>query len=471
MPSLTDKEIAAAIRKAKKTAADVYLTDEGKARGVGRLRVRARSTGQVLFYFRYTNPAGRQEQLALGVYNPTGRDGLTLRTARVRAGDLSLRYQKGEHDLRAHLEHDEAERQTQLEEAKRAREEAERLDKSGTLRALLDGYADHLDARGKVSAKQARTLFKKNLYEAKPDLAAMRASAITHQDVNAILAALVEKGKGRTAGKLRAYLRAAYTLALQAGSDPTVPSALHGFHLSANPVAAIPAKALAAFNRTRDRTLNVSELKAYMAALDSLPAGMTRDTLWLTLLLGGQRPAQLLRVTPADIDLDSFTITLRDAKGARTQPRVHRLPLPSRAAALVQRVHTTTASAHDCKSPFVFTNNGKVPVRVETLSAAVAEISKGMLAQKLARAAFELRDVRRTCETMLAGMGISSDVRAQILSHGLGGVQQRHYDRHDYMTEKLSALTAWDNRLREITEGATASNVVELRRGAATNSD
>jgi len=31
---------------------------------------------------------------------------------------------------------------------------------------------------------------------------------------------------------------------------------------------------------------------------------------------------------------------------------------------------------------------------------------------------------------MLAAMGVSSDVRAQLQSHGLGGVQSRHYDRH-----------------------------------------
>jgi len=31
-------------------------------------------------------------------------------------------------------------------------------------------------------------------------------------------------------------------------------------------------------------------------------------------------------------------------------------------------------------------------------------------------------------------------VRAQLLSHGLGGVQHRHYDRHSYMDEKIEAL-------------------------------
>ncbi|WPL23259.1 site-specific integrase [Thiorhodovibrio frisius] len=62
-------------------------------------------------------------------------------------------------------------------------------------------------------------------------------------------------------------------------------------------------------------------------------------------------------------------------------------------------------------------------------------------------------DVRRTVETMLASMGISRETRAQLLSHGLGGVQSVHYDRHTYMEEKRAALLTWESHLLEI--GAT----------------
>jgi hypothetical protein len=81
----------------------------------------------------------------------------------------------------------------------------------------------------------------------------------------------------------------------------------------------------------------------------------------------------------------------------------------------------------------------------------LATAASGDKALQRARASlgmFELRDVRRTCETMLAGMGVSRDVRAQIQSHGLGGIQQRHYDRHDYMREKAGALDQWGAYLR-----------------------
>jgi hypothetical protein len=64
-----------------------------------------------------------------------------------------------------------------------------------------------------------------------------------------------------------------------------------------------------------------------------------------------------------------------------------------------------------------------------------------------ARTTFSLSDIRRTCETMLAASGVSQDLRAQLQSHGLGGVQNRHYDRHGYMDEKRATLSKWAKKL------------------------
>lgn len=83
-----------------------------------------------------------------------------------------------------------------------------------------------------------------------------------------------------------------------------------------------------------------------------------------------------------------------------------------------------------------------------------------MIKAKETRQPFELRDIRRTCEMMLAGLGVSSDVRAQLQSHGLGGVQQRHYDRHDYALEK------WQRHLDKLMAGESAK-VVQLRKRKA----
>ncbi len=65
---------------------------------------------------------------------------------------------------------------------------------------------------------------------------------------------------------------------------------------------------------------------------------------------------------------------------------------------------------------------------------------------------------------MLAKLGISKDVRARILSHGIGGVQDRHYDMHSYADEKRIALEAWETTLVEILNGRDRSKkVVSMR--------
>ena len=156
MGNLTDKGILGAVRKAKASGADVWLTDETKARGVGRLRFRASENGQATFYFRYSDTTGKRDSIVLGSYDPKGAAGLTLKAARAKAGELSKRYQAGERDLRASLEHEAAEERARIETAARARIEAERQATAGTLQKLLEGYVHHLKRQGKQSAQDVQ---------------------------------------------------------------------------------------------------------------------------------------------------------------------------------------------------------------------------------------------------------------------------------------------------------------------------
>lgn len=112
---------------------------------------------------------------------------------------------------------------------------------------------------------------------------------------------------------------------------------------------------------------------------------------------------------------------------------------------------------------WIFSTHGRVPLSLETVSNRAADICA-----RMGGAHFTLRDIRRTVETMLAAMGISKDTRAQLLSHGISGVQAAHYDRHAYMDEKRAALVAWETRLEAVRQAArTPSNVVPLGQRAA----
>ena len=309
--------------------------------------------------------------------------------------------------------------------------------------------------------------------KAHPEIAQKPANAVTARDVAALLRPLTEGGKGRTAGKLRAYLRAAFALAARAEVDPDAPAAFLPFRVEGNPVAATGT--LAKFNRALDRALSEPELREYYAALCDAPDSPIRDALLLALLLGGQRTAQLVRATVADVDVTAKTLRLFDPKGRRAQARAHVLPLSDAALVVVKRCMARAealqakaeqagkAEATSLRPLYLFSTAGAAPLRPETVTNAATEIAAALRAkpkaQRVVKESFQLRDIRRTCETRLAALGVSRDLRAQIQSHGLGGIQAKHYDRHDYMTEKANALAAWAAYLEQV----PASNVRPMR--------
>jgi integrase len=160
------------------------------------------------------------------------------------------------------------------------------------------------------------------------------------------------------------------------------------------------------------------------------------------------------------VDLSAEIVTLYDPKGARHQPRRHVVPLVGDAATILSRRLKMLTDGEP-----VLSTDTRTCMRPETVSVAVAEIAQDLVKAREVREPFQLRDVRRTVETMLASLGVSSDVRAQLQSHGLGGVQQRHYDRHDYLGEKRQALELWARHLERLKSGKAADVMPMRKRG------
>jgi len=438
---------------------DKWLSDGGP-RGAGRLVARVTRDG-VNFLYQYFAPDGKKRRkrfFPLGPFDVTGARGLSLPKARDRAAELSTLYRAGTTDLHGHFERqrdaEERARKAAAEAARRAQEAAGR----STLRQLLDAYVGHLERLGKQSVRDVRNIFKKNVFEAAPELGGRKAADVSINEFVEVIGKLTEAGKGRTAAKLRSYLRAAYALAISAKTDPSAPLAMRAFGVEVNPLASVDA--LAQFNRARKRTLSATELAAFAKRLDAMAEGAQKDTLRLCILLGGQRPSQLLRARPADVDTAGATITLWDGKGRRKEPRQHVIPLVKDAAAILTRRLDNLGEGEP-----LFSTDKNTQLSISTLSNLVTEISTKMVGEKEAREPFQLRDVRRTAETLLAGLKVSSDVRAQVQSHGLGGVQNRHYDHHAYVLEKKQALEKWARHLTALMTGKTAK-VVQFERKA-----
>lgn len=442
----------------KPLAEDQWNTEEAH-RGAGRFIARITPAGERLFYFRYTEASGKQVRHPLGGYSKDGDGGLTVKEARDEADRLSKLYQSGVRDIRAHEEARKLAGEARRKADEAARAAADAQAKAGSLRALLQAYWRHLEKAGRPSAADVRRLLTKHVIDAHPALADRRAAELHARDFTPVLSPLLQgkKPKGRTAAKIRSFIRAACTLALRAETNPNLPDEFRGFAMDLNPADALDP--LSEYNRPRENNdIKEADFREYLLALTTVPSNVVRAALEASLYLGGQRAVQLLRTKPGDVDMHGREIVLRDIKGKRKTARLHKLPLTDRAAELI-------ASVLNADAPFIFTNDGKRACTADTVSKAVAEISDTLLAGKKIAKRFQLADMRATCETMMARLGISKDLRAQIQSHGLGGIQARHYDRHDYMEEKRGALERWGQYLDELKVGLP-NKVVPLRKQA-----
>jgi integrase len=410
-----------------------------------------RKGGAIAVYLRYA--IGRTSKVyRIGKYERTGKRGVSLAMARNEAARLVKLRREGATDLAVYFAAIAAEEQA-VREARRIAEEAARaaLAKAEeerqrfTLGKLAAAYLAHLEALAARTAEQGhptaegqrrtagqvRSLFNNHLYQHKV-LCAKPARDITSIEAAHIIRACAQAGHIRAPGQVRSYLRRAYALAIEAPLSGESNAGFLGFGLDSNPFAAVPAMAINA----RHRTLSDEDLAAYLRGLFAQgdPPSLA---LLLHSLTAGQRMQQLLRVTLGDVDLQAGTLRLWDSKGRRARPREHLVPLGPIAMELVAfLVNMARHHAAPGMEPM------SIPLFIVTLEScysrarAIGHCTPG--------------DIRRTVETRLASLAISQDHRAQLLSHGLGGVQQVHYDRHSYGQEKRRAVELWERHLDDL---------------------
>jgi integrase len=446
------------------------LSDGAIRPGFGSLKVRKRKTtnGSVAEWLFIWRRAGEPEAtMSLGKFSAQPAEGfVTLEEARGKARELQEVIRGGGNPQQDQELARAANRRKGHDDVA-----AERASLKKSLSALMTAYVDDLTAKKKQSAYDVRNLFDNHVVGAFPEFAAMPASEVTAAHVSAILTRLVgpsaEKTKGRTALKLRAYLAAAFKLALGASTNPMAGAGAGGFGLTSNPAAAVSSKEMAAaFNKKDDRTLSPDELRHYLGYITAMP-GLTGLALRLQLFSGGQRAHQLLRLTRADVD--DGVITLYDPKGRRTQARTHVLPIiPEMADILKELDELSPKDAELNPGNWLFCSRGAM-LAPETMSIAVTDICSTLMHLGQITKEFRGGDIRRTVETVLAEtLQISKDTRAQLLSHGLSGVQATVYDRGQHLDAKRAALRSWCDLLASVALGEepAGGNVVPIKRSA-----
>lgn len=418
----------AKLRNLKAGPADAWHTEGGK-RGEGKLVLRVSPDGTKRFYYRMPAACGSRSPDLIGVYDRSGENGFTLARARDKVAEHET--VRRSHGNPIQYKNAQAERSL-AERRKVALEKASQ----GNFGELLAAYVDKLKREGKLSARQVENAFRQHIREAKPDLIESKAKEITPADIHSILSKIVAAGRTRQVNKMRSFLVAAFNYAATASYDPRRTEGAAAFGVLSNP--ALLTHRVQQFERAGERVLSAVELAAYWRNLGQVKNIVTSELLRVGLLLGGQRIAQLARLKESDITLESGVIRLRDSKGRDGVARDHLLPLTAR----VRKVLDSMMRIHSAEG-WVFTTNGLASLRPETVSKEVANYS-AWLEENQKVAPFSARDIRRTCETRLAEMGVSKDIRAQLLSHGISGVQAKHYDRYSYLPEKREALAQWE---------------------------
>lgn len=387
----------------------------------GTLEARRLASQQVMFYWRKTRD-GVPRREPIGVWDslaapkslkPTGR-GYSIPAALEAARELAKRDAETPGGLAAERERHAA----ALAAAVKAKEEQQKY----TLKALCDEYVAWLQAGGKISWKDVQTHVKNHVVNAHPELAYKPASQVTKKELVNLLRALIEAGKKTTARKVRSYLRAAYSLALRADSDPDLPKVFEEFGIAANPVESIaPGK-----NRSDKDPLPLMQMRKYWQQLRR-EEGVIGAALRLHILTGGQRPAQLVRLRAAtDLDDEKGVLKLLDPKGKREEPRLHLLPITPPVRRELNQLSQ--------KGFMLSTDGGDTQMHPTSLSTWSQEV-----AERAGIPDFQLKRVRSGIETALAEH-IPKHDRGQLQSHGIGGVQDEHYDAYEYLPHKRRAM-------------------------------
>ncbi len=426
-----------------------------KVKPMGGLQARKQATGAVALYWRYSIGTSSERAL-IGLYDPSAPPkslsptptGYSVAAATRAAETLAIEH---------HAHRDEGGRPALLAAQRKAKQQAadtERRAANNTLERLLLAYCDHLQDIGRRSHADARSIFKLHVIAAWPAVAALPAKDVTGEQIADMMRRLNEAGKGRTANKLRSYARAAYQTAKAAKSKPSIPVAFKDYGITSNPVAETEPDE--SHNQPDKRPLTADEMRTYWQAIKPL-ATWQGAVLRLHLLTGGQRIEQLVTLQTANITVDA--ITLLDGKGRPGRPpRPHTVPLTAAAAqALAEIAPTGTYALSNGRGTKEGWAKGDRHIAAPILSKWAAAAVGNSIED------FQAKRLRSGIETLLASAGVSQEIRGRLQSHGISGVQARHYDGHDYLPEKLKALET----LHELLERKPASNVLPIKQKRA----
>ena len=316
----------------------------------------------------------------------------------------------------------------------KCREQKEVAIEPGTFQDLLDTYVAKLKAEGASTTGHVEWSFRHYVLEPCSHLAKRPAALITPGDIRDVISKMIAGGLTTVCNRVRSRLHAAFQHALQEEFNP------RNFHdkgvkfgLQSNPVASIPVQE--DWEAPGERNLSVAELGILWHLLPEKLTVTTAELLKFLIATGGQRPEQLLRSDRTLYERDHMMI--RNPKAGNGERGMHVVPLNSLARCCLLEMD---AISQESVYPF----QGKKPgqaLQAQSLSRAVTALY-GRHAKQF-NGPFTMRDIRRTCTTLMGAAGVDKPLRDRIQGRAFNDVGSKHYDRYDYFKEKKAALNRW----------------------------
>ncbi|TPL64115.1 site-specific integrase [Mesorhizobium sp. B2-3-15] len=206
---------------------------------------------------------------------------------------------------------------------------------------------------------------------------------------------------------------------------------------------------------SRDRVLATDEIKIVWNASEQ--CGYPFGPMAQLLLLTGQRRDEIAELKWRELSDDLDAITLEASRTKNSRPHV--VPLSPLAQTIIKAL-PRIADVDGNPSEYVFTTTATTPFSGFSNGKKALDKHCG----EPAMPDWHLHDLRRTCATELAKLGIKQEVTEAILNHKTGKVSgvAAIYNRYDYQDEKRDALEKWANRIAAI----TANNVTMLPKRA-----
>jgi integrase len=248
---------------------------------------------------------------------------------------------------------------------------------------------------------------------------------VTRADVAARLAIIAKMNGPVAADRCRSALGAFFTWAMREGL------------CEANPVIATNRHAN---EKGRDRVLTDIELTHIWKALPGDDFGRSVKLLILT----GQRRMEIGALRWGEIDLDKRLISL---PGERTKNyRPHDVPLSDLAIEVIAK-----CPRYDGRDMVFgsrgrgFLSWGKAKIKLDETPALLGLVDP-----------WRIHDLRRTCVTRMADLGVQPHIIEAVINHvsghkaGVAGI----YNRATYATEKAAALSLWADHIKSLVRGA-----------------